>query len=224
MKLIDYSKAVLKTIGVLLTMSVFYALTYPASILLALTAKKQTKHPIGKPIEETHSDKYIAMGSSGSWEYWNSNIPFLKWWNNYEDGLLGEPSGKHSAREKGKERSLKSMIDWTIRNPFNYGKRTLPLFHCMVNDCDVSYIGDFIISDKRKDQSGWYMTKAVNKLTKRTYYGFRLVKHWKFRGKDKVSHIYIGFKIKPEHKYIMQSEDDLDKAFTFRFPLFGNPR
>ena len=221
MKLIDYVKFVLKTTGILLTMSFFWVLNYPAAILVALTAKKQKSHPMGKPLTEKHSERYISQGSSGVWEYWNSNVKWLKWFNNYEDGLLREPSGKNSAAVKGKERSVLAMIGWCWRNPFNWGKRTLPLFHCMVNDCDVTYVGDYLVEDKNEKHPGWYFVKAVHRKTKRSYYGFRWVKHY---GNGKVRQAYVGFKLKPSHKDVEQSFDDLDKAFTVRFPVLQSTR
>lgn len=64
------------------------------SVVIVLTARKQDSHPLGEPTSVCHSQKYVVDGSSGVWEYWNS--PYFKWWNNYEDGLLGEPSGRWS--------------------------------------------------------------------------------------------------------------------------------
>lgn len=217
MNALDYPKAILSNLLVLAVYAVFWLLNFPAALLVAATSKLQTKHPMGKAVNGPHRDKYIEQGSGRFWMYANSDIKWLRWFNNYEDGLLGEPSGKWSAEVKGKEWSFWSMVRWTWRNPFNWGKRTLPLFHCMVNECDVSYIGHYRISDKVADQSGWYIVKAKHRITKRNYYSLRWVKH--YRG-DKVRQMYIGFKIKPEHGDITQSLDDADKAFTFRFIPF----
>lgn len=216
MKILDYILAPIYTAFVLLSYLIFIPITLITAPLVALTAKKQYEHPMGKPIEETHSAKYLAKGASGEWEYYNSNVRFLKWWNNYEDGMWGEPSGKNSMRMRGKEHTKLSMFIWGIRNPFNWGKRTLPLFHCMVNECDIDYVGDYVVSDKVKSQSGKYFIKATHKVSKRKYYGFRWVKHCK---SGKVRNFVIGYKLKPEHGDIIQPLDDADKAFTLRHPF-----
>lgn len=221
MKIRDYFKALFKSLFILAVYSIGLALTFPAAFLVAATAKPQNTHPLGKAVTARHSARYINEGSSGWWEYWNSNIKWLRWFNNYEDGLLREPSGKNSAAVQGKERTFWNMVLWTWRNPFNWGKRTLPLFHCMINECKVSYIGHYVISDKVASQSGWYIVKAKHRQTKRTYYGARWVKHYP---DDKVRQMYIGFKIKPEHGDIVQEPDDADKAFTFRLIPFMQTR
>lgn len=221
MNYLDYIKATSKTVGILSVMVIFWILNFPAAFLVALTAKRQEVHPMGKDLVEPHSDKYIRQGSSGIWEYWNSNVKLLKWFNNYEDGLLREPSGKNSAAVNGKERTVWAMTGWGWRNPFNWGKRTLPLFHCMVNECDVTYVGDYRVEDKDDAYPGWYFVKAVHRVTKRSYYGARWVKHY---GNGKVRQAYIGFKLKPSHKDTTQSFDDLDKAFTVRFPVLQSTR
>lgn len=69
--------AIFKWTLILLASSVLWVLTYPVSIIIALTARKQTSHPFGKPLSSVHRDKYIEQGSSGHWEYWNSNIKML---------------------------------------------------------------------------------------------------------------------------------------------------
>lgn len=221
MKLLDYPKAILSNLLVLAVYAVFWLLNYPAALLVAATAKPQSTHPLGKAVTARHSARYINEGSSGWWEYWNSNIKWLRWFNNYEDGLLREPSGKNSAAVHGKERRFWSMVLWTWRNPFNWGKRTLPLFHCMINECKVSYIGHYVISDKVASQSGWYIVKARHRKTKRAYYSARWVKHYPG---NKVRQMHVGFKIKPEHRDIMQNPDDADKAFTFRLIPFMQNR
>lgn len=216
MNRLDYMKAPIKWIVVMMCMSVLWVLTLVLAPLVALTARKQTTHPLGKPITSYHREKYIEQGSSGFWEYYNSNVGWLKWWCNLEDGLLGEPSGKFSASVKGKERKWWNMVRWTLRNPFNYGKRTIPFFHCKVNECTVEYIGDYDIDDKDPAKSGWHFVKATHKTTGRTYYYFRWVKHL---GDGLVRNAAIGFKIKPSHGDVVQDLDDLDKAFTVRFPV-----
>lgn len=216
MNKLDYVKAPIKWLVVTLCMSVLWALTFVLAPFVALTARKQVTHPFNKPITSYHREKYIEQGSSGYWEYYNSNVRFLKWWNNLEDGLLGEPSGKFSSSVKGKERKWWNMVRWTLRNPFNYGKRTLPLFHCDVNNCKVEYIGDYDINDKDPTKSGWHFVKATHNTTGRTYYYLRWVKHL---GNGIVRNGAIGFKLKPSHRDVVQDLDDADKAFTFRIPV-----
>lgn len=210
-----------------------WVLTFPLGIIVALTAKP-AKSPYGEE-PGPHSQKYIDEGSSGFWEYWASPVKFVRWWNNHEDGLLGEPSGKHSARVKGKERSKWNIYMWTIRNPFNEGKRTSEYFACFVNDCIVTFSGTGDVSDGDIPVEGWYLCKAVHKKTGRTYYGYRKVKVWtrfKFLEKfglgrkfndwvdGKLMNAVLGFKIKPSHVEQVQETDDLDKAFTLRVGLF----
>ena len=216
MKKTDYIRAIVSWAMVSVLYSFGWAMTFIMAPFVALTARKQKTHPFDKPLTSKHRQRYIDEGSSGEWEYVNSNVKLLKWWNNLEDGLYGEPSGKFSASIKGKEKSLYGMIRWTLRNPFNYGKRTLPLFHCDVNNCDISYIGEYRLSDKIPTLGGWNFTKAVDRTTGRHYYYFRWVKHYP---NNKVRQFSIGFKIKPEHGDIEQSLDDRDKAFTIRLPF-----
>ena len=216
---VELAKAILSWLIVAIPYSLGWLLTYVMGIIVAATSKPQKVHPQGKKIFSKHSDNYIAEGSSGEWEYWNSNVPFVKWWNNYEDGTLGEPSGKNSARVKGKERTFLSQYLWTIRNPFNYAKRSIPLFHCKVNDCKIEYWGDFEISDKEEGRSGWHFCKATDLNTGKVYYWYRSVKNV---GDDKVKVAAIGFKIKPGHALVIQDDDDKDKAFTIRLPVKTN--
>lgn len=212
----DYLFAIVKNLWTLFCISLGVVLTLPLSPIIALTSKKYGVHPMGKPVEETHLDRYVSAGSSGKWEYQNSSINLFKWWNNYEDGLLGEPSGKHSARVEGKERSFFSKVRWLIRNPFNQGKRTIPLFHCLVNECDVSFKGKYFVHDKDPEMGGWNFVKAVHRKTGKSYYGFRWVKHYPDGG---VRNFYFGYKLKPEHRDTWQDVDDQDKAFTIRYPF-----
>lgn len=213
---IEIIKAILSWVAVGVPYFFGWVATYVMGIFVALTSKPQTVHPQGKKTFSKHSERYITEGSSGEWEYWNSNVPLVKWWNNYEDGTLGEPSGKNSARVKGKERSFISQYLWTIRNPFNYAKRSIPLFHCKVNDCDIEYWGVFEISDKQGGQGGWHFCKATDKNTGKVYYWYRSVKNV---GNNQVRVAAIGFKIKPAHALIIQDVDDEDKAFTVRLPV-----
>jgi hypothetical protein len=212
----EWLKAIWCWIKVTLPYLVMWLLTFPLGIIVAATASAQKLHPQGKPLKAKHSSKYIAEGSSGEWKYTNSNIKFLKNWNNYEDGLNGEPSGKHSAHEGGKEDSFLSRYRWIVRNPFNCGKRTNPLYHCLVNNCTMEYWGDYDISDKDTSKSGWYLVKAIDKTTGRVYYNYRSVKHLE---DGQVRQGSIGYKIKPSHANQVQDDDDLDKAFTIRLPV-----
>ena len=214
--LIVWCNAWKEWLSILSTYSIGWALTYIMGIGVALTSRPMKVHPQGKPLNSFHSVKYYSEGSSGSWEYWNSPYKIFKPWNNYEDGTLGEPSGKHSARVKGKERSFISQYLWTIRNPFNYAKRSIPFFHCKVNDCDIEYWGDFEISDKEDGQGGWHFCKATDKNTGKVYYWYRSVKNV---GGNQVRVAAIGFKVKPAHALILQDVDDADKAFTVRIPV-----
>lgn len=217
--LIVWCNAWKEWLSILSTYSIGWALTYIMGIGVALTSRPMKVHPQGKPLNSFHSVKYYSEGSSGSWEYWNSPYKIFKPWNNYEDGTLGEPSGKHSARVKGKERSFISQYLWTIRNPFNYAKRSIPLFHCKVNDCDIEYWGDFEISDKEDGQGGWQFCKATDRNTGKVYYWYRSVKS---AGNNQVRVAAIGFKVKPAHALILQDKDDEDKAFTIRLPVKTN--
>jgi hypothetical protein len=183
------------------------------AFIAALTARKTTNF-LGEESQE-HSEKYLAQGSSGHWEYWASPIPFVRLWSNYEDGDLGEPSGKQSVRCGGKERTFWNRYKWlAFRNPFNLGKRTIPAFHCMVDDCDIQYFGQEVVSDKSEDKTGWNFTIATHRVTGKKYYGFYSVK---YLGDNKVRVWRIGFKIKPTHAGEVQDIDDKDKAFTFRY-------
>ena len=216
---LEVAKAILSWVVVGIPYLLGWGATFLMGFIVALTSQPQKVHPQGKKIFGKHSDKYIAGGSSGEWEYWNSNVRIAKWWNNYEDGTLGEPSGKHSASCGGKERSFWNQYLWTIRNPFNYAKRSLPLFHCEINDCTMEYWGDFEISDKEIGQGGWHFCKATHKVTGKVYYWYRSVRNV---GDNKVRVAAIGFKVKPGHALVVQDDDDKDKAFTIRLPVKTN--
>ena len=183
------------------------------SFLAALTAKPMTNF-VGET-KQDHSDKYKSQGSSGKWEYWASPIPFIRLWSNLEDGDLGEPSGKQSVRVNGEERKFWNRYYWlAFRNPFNMGKRTIPFFHCLVDDCDIEYYGDRDVSDKRKEEDGWHFVKATNRETGKVYYGYRSVRSL---SDTTVRQVRVGFKIKPSHAGEIQDADDKDKAFTLRY-------
>lgn len=191
-----------------------------AGLLVALTAKRQHVHPFGLATEGKHAADYIAAGSSGRWEYCNSPISWLQGWNNLEDGVNGEPSGKHSARCGGKEASWWSRFMWTCRNPYNVGKRTNPLYFCPVNDCILQWWGDEVITDKAPVIDGWHFVRAVHRVTGRVYYGYRSVR---LRPDGKVRQVTLGFKIKPTHAEQVQDPDDADKAFTARIQFASQP-
>lgn len=221
-------------------------LTYfPIGLIVAATARPG-ESPFGEG-PKAHDPDYVAKGSSGQWEYWKSPIKWLLKWNNYEDGLLGEPSGKHSARVKGQERSFWAIYQWVCRNPFNWGKRTSRMFACYVNDCDIDWWGTGDVSDKAPIVSGWYFIRATDRTTGRVYYGYRYVianrdnqgirlqlakltvALQQYMGqKDRtldntVYNAVVGFKIKPSHARDVQGSDDLDKAFTARVQFASNP-
>ena len=227
----------------LCTYSIAVLLTYfPMGILVALTARPGPS-PFGEGPTE-HRQKYIEQGSSGMWDYWWSPVKWLLYWNNYEDGLLGEPSGKHSARVKGNEHTFWNMYRWICRNPFNWGKRNSDFFACFVNECKVEWWGTGDVSDKNPPVPGWYFVRATHKLTGKVYYGFRYLKQnsdtsglpkvvarfflglqsmfgSKRKLKDTVFNLVVGFKLKPSHAWTVQDEDDLDKAFTLRLQPTG---
>lgn len=248
-------KEIAKAIWQWLYVGFFYGFgwvgTFVFGPLVILTSKKTTS-PHGES-EETHSEKYIAQGSSGKWYYIATSWPFLSWWNNYEDGLAGEPSGKHSAREGGKEYTYGAMYRWLIRNPFNQKKRTSPFFACFVNDCVIEFWhgGSENPTDKAPIVDGWYFIKATHKTTKKVYYGYRYVSSYEtLTGWRKamvvlvnsVSNAFLklfnkpvrylegtvynavfGFKIKPSHRLALEDQDDLDKAFTARVQFASTP-
>ena len=216
---LELAKAVLNWTAVAVPYGLGWLATFIMGIFVALTSTTTLVHPQGKKVFGKHSDKYIAEGSSGEWAYWNSPYKILRWWNNYEDGTLGEPSGKHSADCAGKERSFWNQYLWTIRNPFNYAKRTIPLFHCLVNNCDIEYWGDFELSDKDVGKGGWQFCKATDRTTGKVYYWYRSVT---YAGDNQVRVAAIGFKIKPSHALNEQDADDRDKAFTLRIPVKTN--
>lgn len=231
-------KAVLENVVVLLVAAVLYLLTwFPMGLIVAYVVRPMTNH-LGES-EGPHSQKYIDQGSSGWWKYYGTDIPFVKWWSNLEDGIC-EPSGKWSATVKGKESTFWNKYAWVRRNPFNYIKRTNKFFACFINDCDVSYYGDYMITDKNLSDHGAHFVIAKDKLTGKVYYGFRHIFAWNTvswyntlqaffvktrflklaRWMDnRVYHANLGFKIKPSHADNKQDEDDLDKSFTFRVQL-----
>lgn len=201
-----------------------WLLNFPMSLIVAAVVKPMTN--VFGESERDHSQKYIDKGSSGRWVYYGTNLPIIKLWSNLEDGI-GEPSGRWSSLVKGKELKYWNKVKWFIRNPFNYGKRMLPIFACMVNDCDVSYYGNYEVSDRGTFSTGRYLAKAKHKKTGRTYYGYRAIFLWEdfFKKlkmktpkffKDTLQNLSLGFKVKPSHGDVIQVEDDRDKAFTFR--------
>lgn len=189
---------------------------FPMAFIVAYTAKKTT-NCYGESTK-AHDKKYVDQGSSGIWWYMSSPLKFVDGWNNLEDGTLGEPSGKHSARCKGKEASFWNQYSWLCRNPYNKGKRTSEFFSCFVDNCDIEYWGVKTLSDKDNNPitKGWYFVRAQDRTNKKTYYGYRSVK---LLNSKSVRVIQIGYKIKPEHALEIQDIDDKDKAFTLRFQL-----
>lgn len=203
--------------GVCVTYIFGVLLTYfPMGLLVASTSKRQASHPLGKPLAQTHDQRYIDEGSSGVWEYWNSNLSFLESWNNLEDGTLRESSGKNSAACKGKERSVLNQYLWLCRNPYNWAKRTTPKYFCRIDDCDIEYWGEFELSDKTDNQQGSQWVVAKNRLTGKSYYGYRSVR---VVSDTEVRHCRLGFKISPIHAMTTQDFDDMDKSITFRLPV-----
>lgn len=213
--------AILQWVVVGIPLIVGVLLTYfPMGLLVAYTARPQHKHPQDKATRGKHSAKYEEAGSSGEWQYWNSPKRWLRPWNNLEDGTLGEPSGKHSARVSGDEDSVWSQYLWLCRNPFNWAKRSSRFFACYVNDCKIQYWGHFNITDKAPVVPGWYFVRAHDRTTDRVYYGYRSVR----LNKDgTVRQVNLGFKLKPSHAGQVQDADDLDKAFTLRMQFASEP-
>lgn len=230
---------------VFLAYSVPWLLTFILGPLVVLTAKRTTN--VFGESEQEHDDDYKAQGSSGKWYYVATLVKWLDGWNNLEDGLNGEPSGKNSARCNGKEESFWNRYSWLIRNPFNKGKRLSRLFSCYVEDCDIEYWGSQYVTDKAPLVEGAYWVCATDRKTGRKYYGYRRVSSNAdkknqplitklaiklavlFLGKkeeDYTNTVYnavFGFKIRPTHAGEIQGVDDKDKAFTFRVQPASDP-
>lgn len=179
---------------------------------------KRMANVFGETSQE-HRDKYIDQGSSGYWYYVGCTVPFLQWFSNLEDGNYGEPSGKHSARSGGKEATFWQQYYWlALRNPYNYIKRTSPFFYCRVEDCEVTYEGDYEVDDKGERWGEQFVT-ATHKENGKKWYGYRMTKDL---GDGKCRQKRYGFKIKPSHNGEIQDADDKDKAFTFRYQYRAN--
>jgi len=223
----DYIRAAWQwfSLGVLIFIGFFVGavIVYP----LAIAWLKFKYQYLGMPLKPNpygelfveHRKKYKDSGSSGLWEYWDIGGLFW-WWGNLEDGFLGEPSGKHSAREDGKEKTFIAMYRWSIRNNCNNLKRQL--LGCDVNKCVIQWwgsgeardgYGSIILNDNEPLKRGWYFVKATHNGTGKVYYGYRSVREAK---PGKVWHTRLGFKIKPRHAYEHQSHDDAMKGFTIR--------
>ncbi len=180
---------------------------------LNILTSKRRMNDFGEHDQE-HSAKYKGRGSSGRWEYRSSTVPILRLYSNYEDGSLGEPSGKWSATCGGDERSFWSQYKWlALRNPINMLKRTNPFFHCRVDDCSITWWGDRDVDDKGFNW-GWHLVRATHRETGKQYYGYRKTASL---GDGKCRQHRYGFKIKPSHASEVQDADDKDKAFTFRY-------
>lgn len=191
-----------------------YVMAVIAGIFMALLSTATSKKGTNQFGESTqaHKQKYIDQGSSGTWYYMASEVPFIRLWSNYEDGDLGEPSGKQSARCGGKEASFWNRYKWNaFRNPFNMGKRTVSFFHCLVDDCDIEYWGDRVVQGKY-NQFGWYFIRAVDRNTGKVYYGYTSAE--KNKDSETFTDCQLGFKVKPTHSGVIQDKDDKDKAFT----------
>ncbi len=199
--------------GVGIPLSFGVVATFVLGPLVILTARPM-KNAFGE-FATRHTQRYINEGSSGNHVYLATPVRWLDGWNNYEDGLAGEPSGKHSARRAGQEYSFRSMYSWLIRNPFNKAKRTSSFFSCFPNGCDIEYFGTKTLSDKNSNPQtkGWQFVKAVDRKTARVYYGYRSIK---LKADGTLDQVRFGFKLKPSHADQVQDADDLDKAFTLR--------
>lgn len=236
----DKIKALIQWITVLPLFGLGIIGTFLLGWLVILTAKRQPENPFGLLSPQFHRDKYLRLKSSGTWYYFMTTVPILKWFGNFEDGLYGEPSGKNSAYCKGREKTFLNMYSWLMRNPFNYAKRNTPMLACFVNECTIVYRGDETLNDKKPDGAGRHWVIATHNSPKwwhwKKYYSFRqvimlddspkFVKFYKLLSKlpylkesyftDVVVNISLGYKLKPEHGEVVQVEDDRDKAFTFR--------
>lgn len=221
MKKTDYIRAFLQINGlfwlVKLPLAIVGLFVVPVGLLFV---QKGRPNKFGET-SQCHKGKYIEKGASGHWDYWS--LPGWLWlWSNDEDGLLGEPSGKHSARVGGKERSFWGMYQWAaIRNPVN-NLRYTRLMSCRVEDCDIEWkgVGDsynaegaLLLNDNDPLLEGWYFVRATHRETGRKYYNYRRVKRLK---SGKILHIRCGFKVKPVHVGAVFDEDDKDKGFTYR--------
>lgn len=240
----ERNKAIRSILLVLIAYAPCWALTFILGPFVVLTAKRTTN--VFGETSQKHDDDYIAEGSSGMWYYVATAVKWLAPWNNLEDGLNGEPSGKHSSRVNGKEESFWARYQWLIRNPFNQGKRLSRFFACYVEDCDIEYWGSEFVTDKAPITEGTYWIKATDRTTGRVYYGYRCVlsnadpdkrhpmakfaiklavlfgkKEESF--KDTVFNSVFGFKIRPTHAGEPQGADDKDKSFTARVQFASKP-
>ena len=209
--IIDIIKAVFQWLYVSVALGALCLLGLLVVPFSILTSKRQSNF-VGE-LEQAHSARYQSEGSSGWWEYRASDIPFLRWFSNYEDGDLGEPSGKYSASRGGDERSFASRYNWlALRNPVNMLKRTHPFFHCLVDECAIKYWGDYTVDDKGFNW-GWQFVKATSLKTGKAYYGYRYTKPLET---GYCRQYRLGFKVKPSHAKETQDADERDKAFTLR--------
>lgn len=224
----------------LILIPVWILAVFPMGILVAIVTKPMMN--IFGEFSKEHEQKYIDKGSSGVWYYTGTNIPIIKWWSNLEDGQLGEDTGRWSASKKGKENTFLNKWLWSIRNPFNYYKRTSKFMSCIVDNCTISYYGLSSVSDKDPSgNSGGYLCIAKDVYTGRKYYGFRYVCYWDrvtwFKGlvnflstkapklskwlSNRCLNASLGFKVKPTHAGNPQDADDQDKASTLRIQFFS---
>ena len=238
-------KGTLSIALVLMAYAPLWFLTFILGPFVILTARNTTN--VFGESEQDHDQKYIDQGSSGKWRYAATKVKILEWWNNLEDGLNGEPSGKHSARVKGKEESFFARYQWLIRNPVNQLKRLSRFFACYVEDCDIIYYGSGYVTDKAPIVEGAYWVVATDRTTGRKYYGYRCVRSnanpkdraliatlviklailfGKKKESDYTHTVYNsvwGFKIRPTHAGEEQDSDDKDKSFTARIQPASKP-
>ncbi len=161
--------------GILHMLFVHYVINIIVAPFVIWTGKN-TANFVGE-VSQLHDQKYMDEGASGVWRYRATDVKCLDGYNNYEDGLYGEPSGKHSARCNGDERTFWGQFKWLMRNPFNKGKRTSNKYSCFVNDCRLVHWGSDKLSDKTSSEEtkGWYFVCAVNTITGKEYYCYRCV-------------------------------------------------
>lgn len=177
-------------------------------------------HPFYNYIARMHDPRYVSEGSSGSWNYvklpsWKIMKPF----DNLNYGLLGEPSGRWSAKRGGDERSYRSMFrQAAIRNPAN-GFRYMDAFSCQVDNCDIVYKGDPGPLDIQPVlKPGWNFVKAQDRDTGKVYYSFQYVRAM---GKRHGFRIRLGFKVEPSHMNKGDIPEAKERAtFTTRFNVW----
>lgn len=160
--------------------------------------KTPSTHPFYPKVAYPHAPVYIKEGSSGEWTY--EKLPdwgIMKPYDNLNYGLLGETSGRWSAKREGKEHSYLSRFrQAAIRNPCN-GFRYMEAFSAQADNLDIEYTGDYGPLDIQPVLvPGRNFVKGTDRDTGKTYYAFQYVRAV---GKTRGFRIRIGFKIEPSN-------------------------